>query len=1020
MKHGKILDIPFFTLEYREGVFVRRIPPDAEDLGEGLFRRGEGVWRLPGGEGDRALAFGTVKGKALLSLINRGGHPLIAAGPRLAGPEERIVELALVREGGAAGAEKPGGGPVVMELRRRGLEAAEPLEGLPHHRWYQNTVYEIIDEETLAELNAAYGAAGKPDRFILRGEEIPRFVETRPRLIYRFADAPLQKLLAEERVFIPGETLSLILSVYRKEGQVWARPLIARGGRRYDGAEISAMMERDYLLLDDLWARRGDIEKTGVFPLGFYAGGGPVGDVKLTAAELIRRGGGRFAGFFSGLEADTGLWISRGDRETVFAAHLDFLLAWGLSGGLVFPGHREQARLLSAWLGGLSQKLKDKAGGTGLSGAKTDFPGKALVLLEKRYDELYLAPHLPEPRPLLPGVCPAFYEDLPLPGGTAFWDLLVLIEPEEILLDEKGEKINEEFFSRIAGINAGQRLGIFSDGWGIKNGPAANRVKQLFGIRGEAAEITDRLIRDAGAALGLPAFEFPPPAILRPPRPFGGEALFRAVVEAKFQDLPAAALFSELARFDDPGHEAPYAPPRVKGTPDFDRLDQGERAFFLHWRHCFRRGKYPGGDMGQTAEPYIRLYGRELCLFTGPGPERRPENHFRELQGLWTRYRDIFPGLDGFLPQWLLDFAVLYGLDAESLSPLIPLGRESGSPLLYDLYLHHHFIEKNNLIAAADLRGLVPELSGTEGLFSPPTIPPDPRLLRDFELALNAVDRYLREQFRLRLFSFFYPPQSTVRRFTAFEGMAGAGYSAYTAEWVHFSGHPPLLRFLGELYRYTEYWFNVKKGLDKKGRPPPLDEVWKQIADPVLGSGEQLPLPRAGFSADRNFRPRPKPVQLRLEFLDRLRAESDEVRELLTIEEKPEEVSEEKLGVRGEEGGGRRVEGEVEEDRDGDGEWRAKAVNRGQEKNTGGAAGDFWAGLGEAEREGLRVILREGGAAELEGWARRRGTMAALVIDGINEKFWELFGDLLVETVDEGPRIQAEYKEDVKKMLGEA
>jgi predicted TIM-barrel fold metal-dependent hydrolase len=84
-----------------------------------------------------------------------------------------------------------------------------------------------------------------------------------------------------------------------------------------------------------------------------------------------------------------------------------------------------------------------------------------------------------------------------------------------------------------------------------------------------------------------------------------------------------------------------------------------------------------------------------------------------------------------------------------------------------------------------------------------------------------------------------------------------------------------------------------------------------------------------------------------------------------------------------------------------------------------GDAEDFWAGLGAAEREGLLIILREGGAAELEGWARRHGTMVELFIDGINEKFWELFGDLLVETVDEEPRIQAEYKGDVKKLLGE-
>jgi hypothetical protein len=990
LKNSKVLNFPFFTLEYRAGVFVRRIPQDAEDLGGGLFRQGGTVWRLPGGgeqgPAGEALAFGTLRGKALLSLINRGPHPLIAAGPRPAGPEERIVELALVRENGGPrstgpAAERPGGGPVVMELRRTGLDESEPLEGLPHHRWYQNTVYEVIDDGTLAELEAAFGAPGKPGRLILRGDEIPRFVETRPRLIYRFAGTALRKLLAEDSVFIPGGELSLILSARRGRGQVRARPLIAWGGRRYEGAEISAMLDRDYLLLDDLWARRTDIEKTGLFPLGFYAGGGAVEDVKLSAPELIRRGGGRFAGFFAGLEADTGLWLDRGSRETLFAAHLNFLLAWGLSGGLIFPGHREQARLLAAWLGGLPRPLK------------------TLTLVEKRYADLYLAPQALELRERL-----AFYEDLPLPEGKFFWDLLILVEPEEVLLNDADKTPREDFFSRIAGINAGQRLGIFSDGWGITEGPAANRIRALFGLRGEAAEITDRLFRDPARPLPLPAFQFPPPAILRPPRPFGEGLLFRSAVEARFRDLPAAALLSELACFGEAGEEAPYAPPPA-GTPDFDRLDQAERAFFLHWRHRFRRGTPEADGIPQSAEAYIRLYARELCLFTGPEAARRPENHFRELLRLQAAYGEDFPGLNSFLPQWLLDFALLYELGAESLSPVIPLGRESPSPLLYDLYLHRHFIDENNVIAAADLRGLVPELAGPEEPLSG-DLPPDPRLLRDFELAVNTVDRALRERFQLRLFSFFYPPAAAVRRFTAFAGMAAAGLSAYTAEWVHFSGHPPLLRFLGDLFRYTEYWFDVKKGRDKKSAAPPLDQVWRAMVDPALTGADQFPVPRSGGSsagpgqyaaeavparaepaAGRRFRP--EPVQLRLEFLDRLRAESDEVREMLTTEE-PQSGAED------------------------------RAVSMPAAEQSGGdeCTGDFWGELAETEREVLRVLLRGGGAAELEGWARERGLMAELLIDGINEKFLDHFGDLLVETVDEGPRIQAEYTDEVKRRVG--
>jgi hypothetical protein len=42
LSRPEIIDFPFFTLEYRDGVFARLIPADAEDLGGGLFRQGGG------------------------------------------------------------------------------------------------------------------------------------------------------------------------------------------------------------------------------------------------------------------------------------------------------------------------------------------------------------------------------------------------------------------------------------------------------------------------------------------------------------------------------------------------------------------------------------------------------------------------------------------------------------------------------------------------------------------------------------------------------------------------------------------------------------------------------------------------------------------------------------------------------------------------------------------------------------------------------------------------------------------
>ena len=67
----EILNLPFFTLEYRDGVFARSIPADAEDLGKGLFRQGEKIWRLP--DGGESAALGLIRaGNAAMILADAG------------------------------------------------------------------------------------------------------------------------------------------------------------------------------------------------------------------------------------------------------------------------------------------------------------------------------------------------------------------------------------------------------------------------------------------------------------------------------------------------------------------------------------------------------------------------------------------------------------------------------------------------------------------------------------------------------------------------------------------------------------------------------------------------------------------------------------------------------------------------------------------------------------------------------------------------------------------------------------
>jgi hypothetical protein len=1046
-KNDVILDFPFFTLEYREGVFERRIPRGAEDLGGGRFRRGDKIYRLPGGgegsENVAALAEGEIGGRALLRLVNRGPNPLIKKGPRLAGNGERIMELVLPEDpagGAGAPADFPGAGPVLIEIRKTGEAGWQPLASLPHHRYFQNTIYEIIDDRTLKELTGTYGipsgnSAKVPGRFLLRGEDIPRFADTWARLVWQFGGEKIRRLLAEESVFVKGRGLSLILGAFAEKrgsaGAARALPLVSSGGRRYSAKEVSLRMDREYLLLDRRWARRGDLEAIGLFPLGFYAGGRPLEKIRLKPDELLRRGGGRFAGFFGGLEADMSMWIGRAEGESVFCGHLEFLRTWGLSGGVIAPGHREQAAFLAAWFARLSAACSGAAEGAGRETDARGADGGVLVLMEKRYWELYLCPRAGElealkPPPVLPGARGenrgaalrlAFYGDLPFgPAEKSAPRVLALVEPEEALQDEGKNSSGEALLSEIKSIGADIVLGIFSDAGELLRAKSAAAVRALFGVRESGME--QYLIREIKKTLALPLFEFPRPRIRRPAgdgaensRPIPADE-FRVTVESKFAGLSGPSLYSELAFFGAEGPPAPFVPPRLpRGGLDFGRMDGEERAFFLHWRGEFRRG-----NILKTAGAYIRIYARELCLFTGAG-EGAPEN-FRELVRLWEAYREIPESAVSFLPRWIFDFACVYETDTGALEPLLARARESGVPFLMDLYYRRRFIAENNSIEFGDVKPLLP----------------DKPFLRDFEIALNGIDRFLRERFRLRLFEFFFPPAPAAETVEAFPGMDGAGKSSYTIEGMRFSKSGPFLSFLEDLYRYAEYRFKIKKGLELKRGAPAIHEVWKELACRALDFEDRASVPAAGRGpADSGRRGLPAPADteeynpspvpplppagLSEAALERLRADSDAVLKLLRPPDAPlPEVPRPDGGEgtaaakRDKTGGGTRAG--IPKPAGAKPRLPSKSTLRSFLENLDDTCRAALALVAEAPENGADLTRR------LAALARAGNTMPELVIDRINAGFLEIFGDLLVDTVDEAPSIQPEYREEVKKLLG--
>ncbi|MDR2362912.1 MAG: TerB N-terminal domain-containing protein [Spirochaetaceae bacterium] len=808
-----------------------------------------------------------------------------------------------------------------------------------------------------------------------------------------------------EGSLIPREKLSLVLRcvspVRRGVGEPLAFPVVKYGKKYYSAPALSRRFGEGVIPLGDKWVKRETLERLGLFPLGRLAGGAPLEPRKLTPPEVLRRGGDAlrdaFLGLWTDFEFKENPWIRSAPPDRIFSAHLDFLRRYGIPGGVFTDGGERAAVFLGAYLRGLSGELGD---------------GRALVFMSRDYYETRFCRVLPTVwpssiplaftggkraegnspfSPQFRGIGLCFYEDIPknLNFLMPQWDILFFVEPQEIISGEAG------CFDELKKIKTRLRLGIFNHlGDTNYTGSYGTKLRDFFSLRGTLKALGKYVVRDENASLRMPQrYSLYPRKIRRPPCPFSADEEepawqgidrsniitaggVRLMIRAKFKSIRTPEFKEEQQWFFFNGKEAPYAAYTLRHDHDldFNRLEREQRDYFFWWRGEFRRG-----NPRKTNAGYITLYARELILSMGQGEAL---DNFQELLRLWRIYREEEPELDAHFLPWLMDFMVLYKIWDRVFPRIFP---RKGEPVLFlfrDLLIHKRYLEADKPLTGADFEPMFPQ-KVRNGPFR--HCPQGALLEGAIETALRGIDGFLRKNYGKRFLEFFYPPPTEPVLFQGFKKLYGAGTSSYSVEWICFHRHRPLLDFFDALVTYIEYRLKARLGFEKKGREPALEAVWKDLVDGELGfaPGESRGRPRPGGAG----------ISLEPERVSRLRIESDEVRELLRIDDA--------------------VSGTPE----------VPPVLTGgfPPPEPGGAVSDiadFLAGLDEAQGEALRILAgEEDGMAKknaLNGLAKTAETMPEFLIDGINRQFQGAFQDILIETLDGEHRISPEYAGEIR------
>ena len=90
-------------------------------------------------------------------------------------------------------------------------------------------------------------------------------------------------------------------------------------------------------------------------------------------------------------------------------------------------------------------------------------------------------------------------------------------------------------------------------------------------------------------------------------------------------------------------------------SPCYQRLDYEELRTFFTWRTLIRAGETPRASLS-----CVFLYVYELLLGIGV---KSPEEGLEQLIFTWQAYRPTLRALDDYIPPWLLDYHIYYGLD---------------------------------------------------------------------------------------------------------------------------------------------------------------------------------------------------------------------------------------------------------------------------------------------------------------------------------------------------------------------
>lgn len=727
--------------------------------------------------------------------------------------------------------------------------------------------------------------------------------------------------------------LSLYLKfISKKENekvQAFALPVCKIGNNIIDLEELSNKFKNKDIFIFEKSLSLSLLEELGVTSLGRFLDGEKIEPILLNTNEILYRGSKRLDYLYDGVIFNSKVWRICGTYEDIMKFHIKFLQLYGINGGII-------VKVYDQILTSIYECSKDDK--------------NILVLLKKSLFDILLSvceehekEFIQKEFCILKGlkneirnknknkiICTYTALEKHTELLEENWDRIVYIELDEVVKNNTIKKLSGNF-----------KFGIFGNNWFSEN-----KLREIINILNINAErnLLKYIIRDISVAtIELPkAFEFkkkkiePKELLVK----LGNNKYYKINSRSNFEGFEEISEsnvdINSLGKCDFTEFKSNY--------PTYKNMSNNQVKWYIFWREMVKNGYFIKTDYG-----YILLYAYEII---NQFDYNDPKEGIKNLFWLWLRYRNGFDNIDRALSSWLIDFAFMNELKDELYYLLdLMILRDD---VLFNVKLFMKYIlndcEFDNILDIIKISKYKFKKNDNY-LF----------LFSEVNKVLNSINNKFKNQYDKNLFERFCPFVRKEKNMFVYFDAVYDGEDFYKIYYYSFTEHMPLIEFLNNIIKYVE--------------------------DKIYGKSQKLHINKKYSDTQLNNKNKIKEIKIDINLLNSIRKETEEIQNILIIEETEEK------------------------------EEKPKKEKK-EEKTEINSIDKFILELNDYEKNTILTILNGQNIEEnIKKIAQLNFLMPEIIIDFINEKFTQLNGDILIDTSENPLVIVDEYKEEISNIL---